>query len=67
MTDAPEQLWVWHHSGKWGEANVRNGETLGHGHYFGIGRETNLFPLDEKERNSGAIYVRADLVEKLKG
>jgi hypothetical protein len=61
MKDGPESLWVWHSSGDW--ANAVKG---GSGPCFGIGRKSNQFPLTEKERNSGAVYVRADLVEKMK-
>jgi hypothetical protein len=63
MTEQPERIWAWHHAGKWG-CEQKHGKEWSAG--FGLCRPNNRYPLQEIERTSGAEYIRADLVEKMK-
>lgn len=52
MSDAPERLWRWNFQtteGSWGKG------------WGGYARQENRRPIDERESNTGAEYVRADL------
>lgn len=52
MSDAPERLWCWDFQtaeGSWGKG------------WGGYARQENRRPIDEREGNTGAEYVRADL------
>ena len=48
MGDAPERIWAWSFN-TWSES------------WGGYARQDNLAPMDEKERSTGAEYIRADL------
>ena len=50
----PEKIWAWcfqDDKEDWGD-------------WGGYARQTNTHPLNEKERKTGALYIRADLVEE---
>jgi len=51
-TNAPEKLFCWNFQTKKGSWEKGWG---------GYSRATNLTPMDERERNTGALYIRADL------
>lgn len=52
-SEAPERIWAWcfqsHADGEWGD-------------WGGYARQDNRFPMDARERATGAEYIRADLV-----
>lgn len=58
MSEAPEKLFCWNFQTKEG------GWEKGWG---GFSRQNNLRPLDDAEAKTGALYIRADLVERVKG
>jgi hypothetical protein len=64
MNKSPESLWCWHWYSDWNENVPHSG--AGAIAQFGHCRPTNLRPLDRRESESGALYIRADLVEKMK-
>lgn len=52
MTDVPERLWAW----------CFNGDKFGGWRKWGgYARPENRYPLNDKERQTGAEYIRADL------
>jgi len=61
MSSAPERLWAWHWYAEWDENPPLSGpHAIAQ---FGYCRPTNRRPLDNRERKSGADYIRTDLYD----
>jgi hypothetical protein len=60
MTYIPEQIWAWHWHSEWNENPPASGPKAiaQSGHC----RPNNRYPLDKRERDSGAEYTRTDLI-----
>lgn len=56
MTGAPERIWAWF---------FQTAEHGGWSEWGGYARRTNIHALDDRERATGAEYIRADLVAPL--
>lgn len=52
MGDAPERIWAWCFN------KVQHG---GWGEWGGYARQNHFHPLDEREAETGAEYIRADI------
>jgi uncharacterized protein YjiS (DUF1127 family) len=64
MTEQPERIWAWHWYENWDENPPTSGpKAIAQ---YGHCRRNQRYALDERERKSGAEYIRADLVEKMK-
>jgi hypothetical protein len=58
-SSAPEKIWAWHWHGEWNENPPASGpKAIAQ---FGNCRPTTRHALDERERKSGAEYIRIDL------
>ena len=60
MTYIPEQIWAWHWHSEWNENPPASGpKAIAQ---YGHCRPNNRYPLDKRERDSGADYTRTDLI-----
>jgi len=60
MSDVPERLWAWHWHSHW-DANPPESGPLAIAQ-SGYCRPNDRYPLDKRERESGADYTRTDLI-----
>ena len=62
MNKAPERIWAWHWHSDWNQNLPESGPRAIP--QFGYCRPNNRHPLDNREKESGAEYIRADLMPR---